>query len=122
MPSHSLKSCRAPGCPKLIRDGAYCPEHTRAIQQSYDRGRGTPAQRGYGSRWRRLRAMVLASQPVCIDPYHIHGAEIVVATEVDHRVPKSRGGDDTEENLQPLCKACHSRKTAIEDGRWGAGH
>ena len=44
----------------------------------------------------------------------------MLATEVDHIVPKSAGGTDAMDNLQALCKSCHSRKTAKE-GRWGKG-
>jgi len=29
------------------------------------------------------------------------------------------GDMDDPSNLQGMCHACHSRKTAIEDGRWG---
>ena len=39
--------------------------------------------------------------------------------EVDHIIPLKRGGTNAIKNLQTLCKPCHSRKTAIEDGRWG---
>jgi len=41
------------------------------------------------------------------------------ATEVDHIKPTRNGGSDRPDNLQGLCKSCHSRKTALEDGRWG---
>ena len=40
------------------------------------------------------------------------------ATEVDHIIPREQQGTDQRENLQGLCKACHSAKTATEDGRW----
>jgi len=53
--------------------------------------------------------MVLARDPLCNCNQP--------ATEVDHIVPKSAGGSDSMENLQGLCKPCHSRKTAYE-GRW----
>jgi len=33
-------------------------------------------------------------------------------------VPLAAGGTDERENLQGLCKPCHSAKTAREDGRW----
>lgn len=31
--------------------------------------------------------------------------------EFDHILPLGLGGDDEPENLQPLCKKCHRRKT-----------
>ncbi len=34
-------------------------------------------------------------------------------------IPRRRGGTDAESNLQGMCHDCHSRKTALEDGRWG---
>src|SRR3990170_3736360 len=120
MPQRILKACAIPGCPELVRDGRYCAGHARVVGEEYERGRGSSAEREYGSRWRRLRAIYLRANPVCVDPFGVHGAEVVAATEVDHRVPKSRGGTDAWENLQSLCKACHSRKTAQEDGRWGS--
>ena len=40
---------------------------------------------------------------------------LVVATEVDHVVPLFKGGAALDEdNLQPLCKPCHRRKTNDE--------
>ena len=45
----------------------------------------------------------------------------VPATDVDHIRPH-KGNEDLmwdEENLQALCHACHSRKTAAEDGGFG---
>jgi 5-methylcytosine-specific restriction protein A len=39
---------------------------------------------------------------------------VVAATEVDHIKPKAEGGGESFENLQPLCKPCHSRKTLGE--------
>lgn len=33
---------------------------------------------------------------------------------MDHRVAEQFGGADSEENIRPLCSACHYEKTAIE--------
>ena len=79
--------------------------------------RPTAAQRGYGSSWQKLRAFVLSNEPLCREC--MGRGEIVPATDVDHIVPRSRGGSDDEANLQSLCHACHSRKTATRDGAFG---
>ena len=34
--------------------------------------------------------------------------------DIDHRIPISKGGKNSVENLQPLCKTCHKQKTAKE--------
>lgn len=37
------------------------------------------------------------------------------AWDADHIIPLEISGDDTDENLRPAHRACHSRKTATED-------
>ena len=34
--------------------------------------------------------------------------------DIDHRIPIANGGKNSIENLQPLCKRCHAKKTAAE--------
>jgi 5-methylcytosine-specific restriction protein A len=79
--------------------------------EEYDRLRGSAASRGYGYRWRKVRAAVLAQRPACEHP----GCD-QAATDVDHRTPHK--GDQSlmwdMSNLQPLCHAHHSLKTATE--------
>jgi hypothetical protein len=38
------------------------------------------------------------------------------ATEVDHVIPRARGGGHDLDNLVACCKPCNSRKGAIEEG------
>ena len=57
------------------------------------------------ARWRRLRAYVLAREPLC---RHCGN----VATDVDHI--SGDPSDNREANLQPLCHSCHSHKTGRE--------
>ena len=71
--------------------------------------RPSAALRGYDRRWRRLRRMVLAREPLC----RVCGEKgmLTPATQVDHIVPLADGGDNAFENLQSLCATCHSQKT-----------
>ena len=57
--------------------------------------------------WARRRARVLAASPNC----RRCGAP---ASHVDHIRPRSRGGGEGLDNLQPLCSRCHGRKTQAE--------
>lgn len=84
-----------PGCPNLRPCAVHPPKSTS----------GTP---GYG-RGRALRREV-ASQP-CV------GCGSRVRVHADHVVPRKLGGSDARENLQPLCQACHNRKTARDRKR-----
>lgn len=72
---------------------------------------------GYGTQWRRLRAYLLNREPLCRECAENGHTEL--ATDLDHIISKHDGGTDDPENLQPLCKPCHSRKTALEDGGFG---
>lgn len=113
MPESPYRGCATRGCAGLTRE-RYCPDCKPVAQRNYDRRRGSSSHRGYGAAWRRLRLRVLARQDyICCETDC--NAE---ATEVDHIIPKSRGGTDDLENLQGLCKPHHSRKT-VQDGRWG---
>src|SRR5512139_1258783 len=115
MPQRARRPCAAPGCAELVQSGAYCTTHQPA---SHDE-RPTANERGYGADWQRLRLAHLRREPLCRDPFHVHPEQLLPATDVDHIVPKSKGGTDVESNLQSLCHACHSRKTAVQSSRWG---
>ena len=119
MPRRSPRGCLTPGCPNLAPSGqSYCPIHQAQQDKAYDQARGSPAQRGYDARWRRIRAGHLRRHPNCVDPFGIHDT-LMRATDVDHIIPRVEGGTDHEDNLQSLCHACHSRKGTIGGRRWG---
>lgn len=65
--------------------------------------------------WRRIRAVVLAREPLC--RCCAAAGRIKAATEVDHIDGDDANNDDS--NLQPLCRPCHSAKTARENGGFG---
>jgi 5-methylcytosine-specific restriction protein A len=65
--------------------------------------------------------MVLNTHPLCADPFAIHATwgRVEPAVEVDHIVPLVEALDLAydEMNLQPLCRGCHSKKSAGERKR-----
>lgn len=78
--------------------------------------RPSASRRGYDDRWRRIRSIYLAHNPLCAHCLRDScGKHMVVATEVDHRTRLSRGGTHDWHNLQSLCKSCHSKKTRAEE-------
>jgi len=72
--------------------------------------RKPPTERPSDSRaFRKLKAAVLRSNPVCQSCF------ARPSQEVDHVTPIADGGDfDNPENLQALCVPCHRRKSARE--------
>jgi len=118
MPTKPKKLCAVPGCPRLVPSGqTYCAEHERQRQKRIDSKRESANARGYGNSWRRLRRLVLNAEPLCRECKR--NGRIMLATEVDHIVPRANGGTNDFDNLQPLCKSCHSRKTARENEGFG---
>ncbi|WP_079188694.1 HNH endonuclease [Streptomyces sp. CB02009] len=45
----------------------------------------------------------------------------LVLADVDHVSPLALGGEDTDGNVQPLCRLCHQLKTATEFGAQESG-
>jgi 5-methylcytosine-specific restriction protein A len=107
--------CVIVGCTELASVGR-CPKHLvmywrRRVAQ--DRARPTAAQRGYSYGWQQTRLRILSLYGYrCMWP--IQPPCPVTATDVDHRIPRNRGGSDEDQNLVPLCHAHHSEKTGRE--------
>lgn len=115
----SLQICTYPGCGKLIPHKGRCARHAKDERARADDRRGTAASRGYGYKWQRSRLIYLQAYPLCV----LCQSEglIVVATVVDH-IQAHKGNQSLfwdVKNWQALCKRCHDRKTAIENGGFG---
>ena len=115
MPRRPKKPCKFPSCPELT-EGNYCPSHQK---ESEHKRSSRPYKKLYNSiQWQQLRKQVLNKQPLCVEC--LKAKRITPATVVDHIKPH-KGNEKLFydiSNLQSLCKSCHDRKTAKEDGRW----
>jgi 5-methylcytosine-specific restriction endonuclease McrA len=78
-------------------------------------------KRGYSAAWEKARAGFLRKHPRCECPEHKGKPTAPRATVVDHHQPHK--GDMTlfwnRNNWVPMAAACHSRKTASNDGGFG---
>lgn len=114
------RACRSPACSRTTSHvSGFCPDCLSKRRAADDQRRGSAAERGYGTRWQKARATYLASHPLCKQCGE--RGLIVRATVVDHIIPHK--GDQKlfwdARNWQPLCKPCHDKKTATEDGGFG---
>ena len=109
-----LRVCLQPGCPELVPSGR-CPTHAKAVQQRYKRHVTSTPGVNYGRRWRKLREVVWAESPFCVDC----GLLVPLSSaQLDHRTPHegSPALFWSRANIQVMCGPCHSRKTAREVG------
>lgn len=76
--------------------------------ENYGKGRG-------GRPWRRKRARILKRDGyLCRCDDCTRDGLLLLAHEVDHIVPRARGGTDDDSNLRAINRDCHLRKTARE--------
>lgn len=117
MPVKPKKPCYYTGCTSLTTE-RYCTKHQNEINHIYNK-RCRAFKKMYNSRWYKARKQFLLKHPLCEE---CKNEGVVIAAEVvDHVIPHK--GDEKlfwdESNWQALCKHCHDKKTAKEDGRWG---
>jgi len=67
-----------------------------------------------GKRLQRLRGHIRDQQPLCLKCLEV--GVLKEWEELDHITPYAKGGDDSLDNLQGLCKAHHAAKTATDMG------
>lgn len=104
MPRRPLTPCPDPTCSTL----GPCAQHGHMMP------RPSASRRGYGGSWRALRASILQRDPICA----VKGCGRA-SVDVDHIVPRARGGIDHPINLRGMCHEHHAAKTATSDGGFG---
>jgi len=114
MPVSAPKVCTKAGCNDLAYKGSRCEKHPqeRTNWAQYQNGK-TSTQRGYGAKWRVIRANILVRDNYLCQPCKRKGA-ITAANIVDHIKAKAHGGTDDPSNLEATCDPCHKAKTARE--------
>lgn len=87
-----------------------------------DGDRASRHERGYGTAWDKLRLQILQRDcyicrcSECQPAGKTFPTRIRPATEVDHVIPKAKGGTDDPGNLAAINADCHRRKTLRDRG------
>ncbi len=104
MPTAPATFCSEPGCPELV-PGGRCLRHRNDASRNHH---GVPRQaRGLGAEFDRLKRIVIARDGGACQ-LRLPGCRRV-ATTANHRIPRSRGGRTTLENLEASCQPCNNR-------------
>lgn len=107
MPSKPKHPCSYPGCPKLT-EKQYCNDHARIARRQYDKyERASNVNKKYGRAWKRIRDKYVAEHPLC--ELCFKDGRSILADEVHHILPVSKGGSHDRSNLMSLCKSCHTK-------------
>lgn len=80
-------------------------------------GQGSRHARGYGTAWDKLRIRILRRDGgMCRCDECIRLGRVRPAHEVDHRIPKAKGGTDNDDNLCAINRQCHKDKSLRDRG------
>lgn len=120
-----FKICRVFGCNQLTKE-SYCEDHAHIQQEKelkrykrYNSERDPVLTKFYNSKdWRTLSQFLMAKYHyLCIQ------CDLVPADVVDHIIPVQVDWSLRLDinNCQPLCHACHNKKTAEDRKKYGRG-
>ena len=108
MPYKAMKPCALRGCVALT-SGRYCSTHAKQAMKHYNRFQRDPdTNNRYGSEWKKIRKVFLASNPLC--GICKEAGRLTPAETVHHKIKLGAdGGTHDLDNLMGLCWSCHSR-------------
>lgn len=109
--------CLAPGCP-AIQHERYCEKHTHLAPTPFASFKRGKQDRGIyaTNKWKQRSVAQRKRQPLC--EVCLENGRTIAATQADHRVPMSEGGDPFAwSNLRSICGPCHRTKTGRDIAR-----
>lgn len=131
-----MRLCSSAGCGRAVPDDIrFCDECKphKASDSIREHASGYTAELDAlrkGTRWQRLRALVLRAQPMCarcrkraaeIVDHIVPAQEAIAQAQVSGRFMDRWAGYFLRSNLQGLCRPCHADKTAEDkthSGSW----
>lgn len=120
MTPRAPKLCGDATCPELVPAGQrYCEEHEPKAWASHQVPLGTTS-RSADAKWRKTAKRILKRDNHRCQIRYV-GICTGIASEVDHRIPVTRGGTDQDSNLQGACHPCHLAKSS-DEGHEAQGH
>ena len=121
MPHLPNKPCAQPGCRALVPRGTRRCQSCQSVEtRKYNQEQRPKAHSFYPSpEWRAFRAEALRRfGNRCCQCGHV--SDRANPIEFDHIVSIKQAPERALDitNVRPLCRRCHSRRTAQEQGRW----
>lgn len=117
MPKMPPRPCTNPRCRAYAVKGGKCETHQKI---PWDHGNKSRHERGYDYKWVVLRKRILKRDGHLCQDCKRNG-RISLAQMVDHIINKASGGTDDDDNLEAICRRCHSEKTQLEAARGRGG-
>jgi len=108
------KICAEAGCNTLIpQDKTHCEKHTKEKAKPFENAERSNEGLYNTTRWQKLRRKILKKLPYCVNcGEHQNDPSLEV-----HHIKPPRGDEELffdEDNVIPVCPACHKRLTAME--------
>jgi len=115
--------CTAHGCGTLVFGGGKCPSCLAQSRREAEGRRPKGHGRVYDAQWARFAKRYLRNHPLCecdkcADLPDWRRPEATDVDHIDGLGPRGPRGYD-ENNLMAMSHACHSSKTARQDGGFG---
>jgi len=111
MPRKSQRPCAWTGCGQLTYN-CYCDKHQKEANTNYNKFKRNQTRQGFydSPKWRALRKVKISQTPMC--ELCQKAGRLAKAEMVDHITEIEDGGGALDiDNLQSLCRSCHSSKT-----------